>query len=222
MARASTTRGGPIRGSARRVDRERRTSVDRVGARLLAGQPVVGRQRVHAHLRRLPAARRSHGRPARPAPHVHRRPDPVRGRLAGRRPRPERHLVDQRARRPGPRRRAVVSRRPVAGDGDLRRGRGAQQGARRLGRGGRFRRRRGRAARRHAHPVGRLGVGAVRQRADRPGRRVLRAAPAAREPQRRRAPLRRRGRGHGDRRPVAARLLRWSTPTRRAGARPRR
>ncbi len=55
--------------------------------------------------------------------------------------------------------------------------------------------------------VGRLGVGAVRQRADRPRRRVPRAAPAAREPQRGRAPLRHRGRRHGDRRPVAARLL---------------
>ena len=63
----------------------------------------------------------------------------------------------------------------------LRRGRRAQQGARRLGRGRRLRRRRGRAARRHAHRVGRLGVGAVRQRADRPRRRVPRAAPAARE-----------------------------------------
>ena len=32
---------------------------------LLAGEPAVGRQRLHARVRRLPAARRAHGRPAR-------------------------------------------------------------------------------------------------------------------------------------------------------------
>ena len=63
----------------------------------------------------------------------------------------------------------------------LRRGRGAQQGAGRLGRGRRLRRRGGRAARRHAHRVGRLGVGAVRQRADRHRRGAARPAPAARD-----------------------------------------
>ena len=47
----------------------------------------------------------------------------------------------------------------------------------------------------------------VRQRADRHRGRAARAAPAAREPQRGRPPLRRRRRGHRDRRPVAARLL---------------
>ena len=167
----------------------------------------MGRQRLHAHVRRLPAARWAHGRPARPPPHVHRRPDPVRRRLACRRPRPERRLVDRRARRPGPRRRAALPGRPVAGHRDLRGGRGTQQGARRMGRGRRLRRRRRRAARRHAHRVGRLGMGAVRQRADRHRRGADGHAPAAREPQRRRAPLRHRGRGHGHRRPVAAGLL---------------
>ena len=204
---ARTPRGRAIRGRPRRVDRQRRAALDRHRARLLPGRPVVGRQRLHAHVRRLPAARRAHGRPARPPAHVHRRPDPVRRRLACRRPRPERRLVDRRARRPGPRRRAALPRRPVAGHRDLRGGRGAQQGARRLGRGRRLRRRRRRAARRHAHRVGRLGVGAVRQRADRHRRGADGHAPAAREPQRRRAPLRHRGRGHGHRRPVAARLL---------------
>ena len=62
----------------------------------------------------------------------------------------------------------------------LRRRRRAQQGAGRVGRGRRLRRRGGRAARRHAHRVGRLGVGAVRQRADRHRRGAARAAPAAR------------------------------------------
>ena len=207
MARASTTGRRAVRGSARRVDRERRAALDRQGARLLPGQPVLGRQRVHAHLRRLPAARRPHGRPARSSPALHRRPDPLRGRLACRRPRPERRLADRRACRPGPRRRAAVPRRPLARHRDLRRGRRAQQGARRLGRGRRFRRRRGRAARRHADPVGRLGVGAVRQRADRPRRRVPRPAPAAREQERGRAPLRHRRRRQRHRGPLAARLL---------------
>ena len=54
---------------------------------------------------------------------------------------------------------------------DVRRGRGAQQGARRLGRRLGRRRRRGRAARRRPHRVRRLGVGVLRQRADRPRRR---------------------------------------------------
>ena len=84
--------------------------------RLLPGQPVVGRQRLHAHLRRLPAARRAHGRPARPPPHVHRRPDPLRRRFACRRARPERRLVDRRPRRPGPWRRAALPRRALARD----------------------------------------------------------------------------------------------------------
>ena len=148
-------------------------------------EPVVGRQRLHARLRRLPAARRAPGRPARPPAHVHRRPDPLRRRFARRRSRPEPTGW-------------LIAARAVQGLGaallspaalsivttHLRRGRRAQPGAGRVGRGRRLRRRRRRAARRHADRVGRLGVGAVRQRADRPRRGVLRAAPAAREPQR--------------------------------------
>jgi MFS family permease len=57
----------------------------------------------------------------------------------------------------------------------------------------------GRAARRHPHPVRRVGVGAVRQRADRPRRGVRLAAPAAGEPRHRERPrLRRRRRDDGD------------------------
>ena len=129
-------------------------------------------------------------------------------------------LADRRPRRPGPRRRAALPGRAVARHHDLRRGRRAQQGAGRLGRGRRLRRRRRRAARRHAHRVRRLGVGAVRQRADRPRRRAARAAPAAREPQRRAratstSPARSRS-------PPACRCssTRSSTPTTPAGARP--
>ena len=96
------------------------------------------------------------------------RPRPLRRRLARRW---SRHLAghaDRRARGPGPRRRAALAGRALARHRDLHRGRRAQQGDGRLGRGRRLRRRRRRAARRRAHRVRRLGVGAVRQRADRP------------------------------------------------------
>ena len=47
-----------------------------IGARaaLLPDRPVVGRQRLHAHLRRLPAARRTARRPDGAPAHVHARP----------------------------------------------------------------------------------------------------------------------------------------------------
>ena len=75
---------------------------------------------------------------------------------------------DRRARRPGPRRRDHLAGGALDRHDDLRGGRGAQQGARdlgrhrRLGRGGR------RASRRRAHGSTRLGVDLLRQR---PGRR---------------------------------------------------
>ena len=125
--------------------------------------------------------------------------------------------ADRRPRAPGPRRRAALAGRAVARDRDLQGGRGAQQGARRLGRRGRLRRRRRRAARRHADRVGRLGVGPVRQRPDRRRRRAAGPAPAAREPQRGRAPLRRRRRRLGDGRPVAAGLRARRRPQRGLG-----
>ena len=74
VARARAARRGAVRRRPRRLDRQRRAAVDRPRPRLLPGRPVLGRQRLHAHLRRLPAARRPHGRPARPPAHVHRRP----------------------------------------------------------------------------------------------------------------------------------------------------
>ena len=206
MARAGTARRRAVRRRPRRLDRERRAAVDRPRPRLLTGEPLVGRQRLHADVRRLPAARRPHGRPARPAAAVPRRSRAVLARVAGRRPLPDRGPADRLARGPGPRRRAAVARRALARHSDVQRGRRAQQGVRRLGRRGRLRRRRRRAARRHADRVGRLGVGAVGEPADRPRRGGARAAPAAREPQRRRAALRRRGRRVRDRRPVAAGL----------------
>jgi MFS family permease len=73
----------------------------------------------------------------------------------------------------GPRRRAGLPRRAVDRHQHLRRGRRAQPRAGRLGRGRRLGRRRRRAARRRAHRVPRLGVGALRQRADRRRRALL-------------------------------------------------
>ena len=111
------------------------------------------------------------------------------------------------ARRPGPRRGAARPVGAVDGHEHVQRGRGAQQGAGRVGRRVGLRRCRGRAARRRADRVRRLGVGAVGQRPDRHHRRVPRAAAARREPGRvRDAPLRRARRGHGHGRPLAARL----------------
>ena len=49
---------------------------------LLTDRPAVGRQRLHDQLRRLPAARRSRRRPARPPPRVPRRDGAVRALLA--------------------------------------------------------------------------------------------------------------------------------------------
>ena len=76
---------------------------------------------------------------------------PLRRRLAGRRPGDDRDAADRRPRGPGPRRRAAVARRAVDRHHHVHRGRRAQQGAGRLGRGRRLRRRGRRAARRRAH-----------------------------------------------------------------------
>ena len=126
--------------------------------------------------------------------------------LAGRRARQIAGHADRRPRRAGPRRRAALAGRALARHRDVREGAERNKAHGRLGRRRRLRRRRRRAARRHAHRVRRLGVGPVRQRADRHRRRADRAAAAAREPQRRHAPLRRRRRGVRDRRPLPARL----------------
>ena len=73
----------------------------------------------------------------------------------------------------------------------------------------RARRRGGRPARRRAHRVRRLGVGLLRQRADRPRGDPARPAPAAREPRRGCRPLVRRDRRDPrHREPLAARLHR--------------
>ena len=218
MAGAGAARRCPVRRRPRRVDRQRRAAVDRPRPELLPGQPVVGRQRLHAR----PSAASccsAGGWPTCSAAAACSSIGLVLFAVAS--------LAGGLAQSEG----WLIAARAVQGLGaallspaalslvtvDLHRGRRAQQGAGRLGRGRRLRRRRRRAARRHAHRVGRLGVGPVRQRADRHRRGAARPAPAAREPQRGRAPLRHRRRGDGHRRPVAARLRAGRRQQRRLG-----
>ena len=178
-------RRGAVRRRARRLDRQRRAAVDRPRPRLLPGRTCPG----SSTPTRSSSAASCCSAGAWPTCSAAAACSSsasilfaVASLLGGLSP--ERGLADRRPRRPGPRRRAALARRAVDPHHDLRRGRGAQQGARRLGRRGRLRRRRRRAARRHADRVGRLGVGAVRQRADRAVRRRAGLAPAAREPRR--------------------------------------
>ena len=206
VAGAGTARAGPVRRRPRRLDRQRRAAVDRPRPRFRPGGPLLGGQRLHPVLRRLPAPRRAHGRPHRSSPDVRRRPRGLRAGLARRWSRDHPGHADRRTRRPGPGRRAALPGRALPRHRDVQGGRGAQQGDGRLGRRGRLRRRRGRAPRRRAHRVRGLGVGPVRQRADRPRRRVLRHAPAPREQDHRHEHVRRRRRRLRDGRPLPAGL----------------
>ena len=131
--------------------------------------------------------------------------------------------ADRGPRGPGPRRGDPVAGRALDRDDHLPRRRGAQQGARRVGRRGRQRRRRGRAARRRADRHARLGVGAVGERADRARRRGARSDADRGEPlrRRRRATSTSRARS-ASRRGCRCWSTRWSTRPTRAGARPRR
>ena len=207
MAGARSAGRHAVRRRARRGDRQRRAPVHRHRARLLPTGPPVGGQRLRAHLRRLPAARRARRRPARPAAHVHARADRVRVRLAGGRSRADRHPAHRGPRSAGTRRGDPRPGRALDRGRDLRRGRRAQQGDGRLGCRGRQRRRRRSAPRRSAHRVARLGVGLLGERADRAGRGVPRAAPDRGEPRHEsRAPLRRHRCRDRHGRPVDPRL----------------
>ena len=115
--------------------------------------------------------------------------------------------ADRRAGAAGPRRRAGLPRRAVDHHDDLRGGPGPHEGARRLERDRRGRRRVRPAAGRRADRAARVGVDLLRQRARRhrrgPAVAALRAGVARAGPAR---VLRHRGRGVGDRRPDRARL----------------
>ena len=124
-----------VRDRDRRLDRQRRAAVDRRAPALLPRRPLLGRQRLHADVRRLPAARRPDGRPAGATPDVHARPGGVLARLAGRRPRAVRDVADRRPRGPGPGCRDRLARGAVDHHHHVRRGCRAQPRARHLGRG---------------------------------------------------------------------------------------
>ena len=196
-----------VHGRARRDDRERRAALDPEGPRALRGRPPVGRELLHADVRRLPAARRPRRRPARAQAPVPRRHRAVHLRVAARRARAVGHDAHPRPRPAGPGRRARLARRAVDHHHDLPGGRGAHQGARRVGRHRRRRRRVRPAARRHPHRPARLGVDLLRQRADR--HRGPSCSPRARprvDLGRRDARLRPRGRRHRHGRPRRSRL----------------
>ncbi len=150
-------------------DRERGAADDRSRPRLQRDEPPVGRHRVRADVRRLPAARRSCRRPARTPSPAHGRPRDVHSRLPRLRPRADRLVPDRHARRAGPRRRDRASGSALDRDEHLPGGRRAQQGTRRLG----WHRRRGRHVRadlrRTADPLHRLGDDLLPERPDRPG-----------------------------------------------------
>ena len=173
-----------LRRGARHRDRERRAAVDRQRSRLRSQEPPVGDHRLHAHVWRLPAPRRSCRRPPR-APHdLHGRPRALHRRVSRLRPL---HLVGNADRRPrgaGPRRGGRDAGRALDRLDDVHRGRGAEQGTRRLGRGRRQRRGGGRALRRHPHEVPRLGVDLLGQRPSRRRRARADADLRAREPPR--------------------------------------
>ncbi len=121
--------------------------------------------------------------------------------VAPRGARVERAVADRRPGAPGPRRGDHRPGRALDPDDDVRRGRGAQHRARRLGRGRRLRRRRGRAARRRLHRPAQLGVDLLHQH---PGRRSPRSRSrpccSPRAVTRRRVELRRPRRGARHRR----------------------
>ncbi len=102
-----------VHGRARRHRRQRGAALDPEGPALLVLEPAVGGQRVHADLRRLPAARRARRRPARPQAHVPGRHRGVLGRFAAERAGAVVGDADRRPRASGPRWRAPLPRRPV-------------------------------------------------------------------------------------------------------------
>ena len=170
---------------ARHDDRERGAAVDQGRSRVLGDLAGVGRQRLPAHLRRLPAARwAARGSLRAPASipdrdrAVHRRLDRVRSRrLAG--------VPDRRACGPGARWRDRLRGLALADDEPVHRAGRAREGDGRLRLRCCGRRQHRRAARRGAHRRPRLALDLPRQRADR-RRRLRRLAQAAPDGSRRR------------------------------------
>ncbi len=194
MAGPRASRDDAVRRRSRRRDRERGAALHRHRPRLLPAEPPVGGERLRPDLRRLPAAGRARGRPARAPAHVHGRPGGVRPRVTRRRPCHHRGPADRGPCGAGPGRRHPRAGRALDRGRHLHRGGRAQQGHGRVGRRGRQRRRRGRAARRHPHRRPRVGMGLLGERADRPDGGGHRTAGDRGEPRSRHGPSLRRGR----------------------------
>ena len=178
-------RGG-VHAAARHHDRQRRPSGHRTVAARGLLRPPVGRRRVLADARRLPAHGRLARRPAGPPPHLRHRPGHLQPRLTGLRAVELLDAAEPDARRAGHRRGRDV--RPVArAHRRFVPGPRARDRVRYLGRHRRRVGGRGPAHRRRPHGVGGLGVGLLRQRARR--RRRHRAGPPLhlREPRPQRA-----------------------------------
>ena len=218
VARARARLSRPVHGRAGCNDRERRAAVDSGCAPFHPDEPAVDRQCLHAHVRRLPAARRPRLRPARPPAALHRRDLRVHRGIPDQRRRPVLRRADRGPRPAGAWRRARLARGARNRHHDLRRRRRAHEGARGLERD-RGRRRCCRPRdRRFPHRDAVVALDLLRQPPDRHRScapvAAFRAELAAGRPSR---DLRRRRRRDGHRRSAGARLRDRQGPGLRLG-----
>ena len=175
LARALRSLRGLPHDRARLDDRERGAPVDPHGSRVLGDLAGLGRQRVPAHVRRVPAPGRPARRPLRPPEDVPDRPRALHRGVACLRARDVRGGPRDRSGRAGDRRRRRVGCIAVADHDPLHRARRSREGD------GRLRLRRGRrrddrrAPRRDPHRHAELALDLPRQHPGR--RRRLRALP---------------------------------------------
>ena len=163
-------------------DRQCRAADDRPQAAHAGIEPAVGGDRVRPDLRRFPAARRPRRRPAGAPPHPDGGAVRVHRGVAGLRAGDHGLGADPDAVRAGAGRGGGVAGGAVDRDEHVPRRRRAEQGAGCVG-GHRGQRRDGRGDRRRgAHPLRRVAVHLLPQRADRRGGAAARAAAGAGEP----------------------------------------
>ena len=199
VARAPRSLSRRSHDRARLDDRERRPTVDPSRPRFHRDLARLGRERLSAHLRRLPSPRRPARRPLRPPPPLPDRPHDLHPRLARLRPGDLAGVPHRGAGGAGLRRRDRLGGRALVDHDPLHRACRAREGdghrrLRALRRGDRRR-----ASRRRPHRRALLALDLPRQHPR--GRGGLRALPRAASgrsgPGSRPAP-RHRGRGHGD------------------------
>ena len=165
-------------------DRQRRVADHRPQAAHAGIEPAMGRHRLRAHLRRLPAARRPRRGPAGAPPHPDGRPVRVHRGVAGLRAGDSGLVPDPDALPAGARRGDRAPGGAVDRDEHVPRRRRAEQGAGRVGRHRSERRGRRRDGRRSAHPLRGLAVHLLPQCPDRGGGAAARPACRAGEPAR--------------------------------------